>query len=177
MSSVSFLIGNAFAHIFLIFALLVFAGEATIGSRFHSGRVSIFPSYKFTSSTWKLVNYHFRSLDTWLDGVCKSCCEEHPWHSDVLNYLETAGKRSIFCQETQGEDCSAGGEEEDEEGEEGRETTFTAGEAQEASMPVLTSSSAEDEGEQKQASTVTVADSADVQQQNESAGATVPKGM
>lgn len=63
------------------------------------------------------MSYHFRSLDTWLDGVCKSCCEEHPWHSDALNHLEAAGKRSIFCQEALDEDCSAGGEEDEEEQE------------------------------------------------------------
>lgn len=86
-------------------------GEGTIGSRYHSGRVSIFPSYKFTSTTWTLVKHHFRSLDTWLDGVCKSHCDEHPWHSDVLNYLEAAGKRSIFCDDCQDQDCNAGGDE------------------------------------------------------------------
>jgi hypothetical protein len=86
------------------------AGEGTIGSRYHSGRVSVFPSYKFTSTTWSLVKYHFRSLDTWLDGVCKSHCDEHPWHSDALNYLEAAGKRSIFCDACEDQDCSAGGE-------------------------------------------------------------------
>lgn len=70
----------------------------------------MFPSYKFTSTTWTLVKYHFRSLDTWLDGVCKSHCDEHPWHSDALNYLEAAGKRSIFCDACEEQDCSAGGD-------------------------------------------------------------------
>ena len=86
-------------------------GEETIGSRYHRGKVSIFPSFKFKSTTWDLVQYHFRSLDTWLDGNCRSCCPEHPWHNDALNYLEAAGKRSIFS--TDHEDESAGGEEED----------------------------------------------------------------
>eukprot|EP00598_Pedospumella_elongata_P000985 CAMPEP_0184975758 /NCGR_PEP_ID=MMETSP1098-20130426/6898_1 /TAXON_ID=89044 /ORGANISM="Spumella elongata, Strain CCAP 955/1" /LENGTH=912 /DNA_ID=CAMNT_0027498531 /DNA_START=40 /DNA_END=2778 /DNA_ORIENTATION=- len=162
-------------------------GEATIGSRFHSGKVSIFPSYKFVSSTWKLVNYHFRSLDTWLDGVCKSCCEEHPWHSDVLNYLETAGKRSIFCQETQGDDCSAGGEEEDDDGEEKEkvpagDVVNTADEkaetVEEATVPVLASSSAEDEGEQRHAPAAeSGAGATDIQQHNELASDTVAKDV
>lgn len=91
-----------------------YLGESTIGSRYHSGKVSIFPSYKFNSTTWSLVRYHFRSLDTWLDGVCKSHCEEHPWHSDVLNYLEAAGKRSIFSDAAEEQDISAGGEEQEE---------------------------------------------------------------
>lgn len=134
------------------------------------------------------MNYHFRSLDTWLDGVCKSCCEEHPWHSDVLNYLETAGKRSIFCQETQGDDCSAGGDEEnDDEGEEQAASgamVHTADERAETveeatMMPVLASSSAEDEGEQRHDAhtpAVTGVDATDLQQHNEQASDAVTKG-
>lgn len=90
-------------------------GEATIGSRYHRGKVSIFPSYKFKSTTWDLVQYHFRSLDTWLEGACKSCCPEHAWQSDSLSYVEAAGKRSIFSDPSLQEDVSAGGEEDDEE--------------------------------------------------------------
>ena len=66
-------------------------GEATIGSRYHRGNVSIFPSYKFKSTTWDLVQYHFRSLDTWLNGECKSHCPDHPWHSDLLGLHAAAG--------------------------------------------------------------------------------------
>ena len=90
-------------------------GEATIGSRYHKGSVSVFPSYKFTSTTWSLVQYHFRSLDTWLSGECKSHCPEHRWHSDLLGIEAAAGKRSIFNDDS---DCeSAGGGEVDEENE------------------------------------------------------------
>jgi hypothetical protein len=63
------------------------SGEACIGSRFHRGCVSIFPSYQFTSTTWKLINYHFRSLDTWLQGACISCCPEHAWQVSNRQYL------------------------------------------------------------------------------------------
>jgi hypothetical protein len=45
------------------------------------------------------VKHHFRSLDTWLNGICKSCCADHAWQSDSLAYLEAAGKRSIFSDE------------------------------------------------------------------------------
>jgi hypothetical protein len=83
-------------------------GESTIGSRYHKGTVSIFPSYKFTSTTWSLVKCHFRSIDTWLNGICKSCCPEHLWQSDSLAYLEAAGKRSIFCYEVEGENSVEG---------------------------------------------------------------------
>jgi len=88
-------------------------GEGTLGARWHRGVVSFFPSYKFEASSWTIHKYHFRSLDTWLDGICKSHCDEHPWHSDALNYLEAAGKRSIFNAE-EDEDCSAGGDDDDD---------------------------------------------------------------
>eukprot|EP01039_Chlorochromonas_danica_P001411 gene1411-1534_t len=89
-------------------------GEACIGSRYHRGKVSIFPSYHFTSTTWRLVALHFRSLDTWLSGLCTSCCPEHAWQSEALSYVEAAGKRSIFA-DAQQEDVSAGGEEQEEQ--------------------------------------------------------------
>jgi len=65
------------------------------------------------------VQYHFRSIDTWLDGVLRSHCEEHAWQSDALSYVDAAGKRSIFCsaeeQQQQGEeeeeDCAGGDDE------------------------------------------------------------------
>eukprot|EP01034_Spumella_vulgaris_P026150 gene26149-32685_t len=115
-------------------------GEATIGSRYHKGNVSIFPSYKFKSTTWELVQFHFRSLDTWLDGLCRSCCEEHLWQSDSLNYVEAAGRRSIFSEE---QDQSAGGEDEDEVVEEGDSgaATNTSNDATAASVTIDTAPS------------------------------------
>jgi len=87
-------------------------GEATIGSRFFKGQVSEFPSYKFTSTTWDCVSVHFCSLDTWLDGECKSHCPEHPW-----TIVEYNGKKSIFHDGTQQDDVDvgAGGDIDDEE--------------------------------------------------------------
>ena len=82
-------------------------GEATIGARFQKGTVSIFPSFKFTSKTWTLVQYHFRSLDTWLNGECRSHCKEHLWHSDALD-IKAIMKNSIFKCES--DDESAGGD-------------------------------------------------------------------
>lgn len=76
-------------------------GESTVGSRYHRGKVSIFPSYKFKSTTWDLVQVHFRSLETWLEGQCVSHCLDHPWNTESLAIAAAAGKRSIFC-----EDCS-----------------------------------------------------------------------
>lgn len=119
-------------------------GEACIGSRYHRGKVSIFPSYHFTSTTWRLVALHFRSLDTWLSGLCTSCCPEHAWQSEALSYVEAAGKRSIFA-DAQQEDVSAGGEEQEEQ-EEQAATTISVENSKENSakdtnsQPVATSS-------------------------------------
>ena len=84
-----------------------FLGEATLGSRYHKGAVSIFPSFKFKSTTWDLVQFHFRSIETWLDGICKSHCPEHPWDSASLAIAAAAGKRSIFSAQDDDEDCNA----------------------------------------------------------------------
>ena len=54
-------------------------GQKTIGSRWQRGTVSIFDSYKFESKTYHDMQYHFKSIDTWLKGFCKSACVEHPW--------------------------------------------------------------------------------------------------
>lgn len=88
-------------------------GEGTIGSRFHKGNVSIFPSFKFKSTTWDLVQYHFRSLDPWLEGSCKSCCPEHAWLSDTLAIAAAAGRRSIF-NDVSDDESAGGGEDVDD---------------------------------------------------------------
>jgi len=90
-------------------------GEATVGSRFFKGKVSEFSSYKFKSTTWDCVRIHFRSLETWLNGECKSHCPDHPW-----TMVEYNGKKSIFHDGTaqDDQDVSAGGEEEDDDEEE-----------------------------------------------------------
>jgi len=54
-------------------------GQKTIGSRWQRGTVSIFDSYKFESKTYSNMTYHFKSIDTWLKGFCRSVCPEHPW--------------------------------------------------------------------------------------------------
>merc|ERR1719487_2503488 len=81
---------------------------STIGARYQRGTVQIFPSYKFTSSLWTLDAYHFRSLDTWLEGHCASHCDEHPWVTDASILDMAAGSKSIF---NMSEDESAGEDE------------------------------------------------------------------
>jgi len=90
------------------------SGESTIGARFFKGVVQEFPSYKFKSTTWDLVRYHFKSLDPWLEGKHESCCPDHNWHSEALALAAAAGKRSIF-NDCQDENESAGGMDEDED--------------------------------------------------------------
>ncbi|KAG2497102.1 hypothetical protein HYH03_004693 [Edaphochlamys debaryana] len=50
-------------------------GEATIGSRERYKWVMEYPSYKFVSQRWDLIEYHFCSLDPWLEGLC---VPQHP---------------------------------------------------------------------------------------------------
>ena len=54
--------------------------ESCIGARYQTGTIQIFPSFKFTSAKWSLISYHFRSIDTWLEGECVSHCAEHDWY-------------------------------------------------------------------------------------------------
>ena len=44
-------------------------GEKTIGARWQKGVVQEFESYKFESKSYYDMKYHFKSIDTWLDGV------------------------------------------------------------------------------------------------------------
>ena len=46
-------------------------GEKSIGSRWHRGHVQVFDSYQFVSTSYHSMQYHFRSIDTWLQGVCR----------------------------------------------------------------------------------------------------------
>jgi hypothetical protein len=99
-------------------------GESTIGARFQRGVVSIFPSYKFDSKSWDLVRVHYRSIEAWLDGQCKSYCPDHTWISESSALYAAAGRRSIFNDEEQGAgDESAG----DDEGVDDEETVSSAG--------------------------------------------------
>ncbi|XP_065834366.1 protein polyglycylase TTLL10-like [Oscarella lobularis] len=80
-------------------------GVKTIGARWHRGHVQIHDSYRFVSKSYYNMVYHFRSIDTWLKGICKSHCPVHPWRA--VKYLP--GKKSIFALDLQDE--SADGDE------------------------------------------------------------------
>ena len=55
-------------------------GEKTLGARWAKGVVEIHDSYKFTSKKYGPNKYHFRSIEPWLQGICKSHCKEHAWN-------------------------------------------------------------------------------------------------
>ncbi|XP_041479461.1 protein polyglycylase TTLL10-like [Lytechinus variegatus] len=95
-------------------------GPKTIGARWQKGKVQIFDSYRFVSKSYHSMVYHFKSIDTWLQGICKSYCDEHPWTRTKYK----PGKKSIFSIERkrkeedefeEAADASDADEEEEEE--------------------------------------------------------------
>ncbi|XP_019397142.1 PREDICTED: inactive polyglycylase TTLL10 isoform X2 [Crocodylus porosus] len=72
-------------------------GERSLGARWHRGRVQIFDSYKFVSTSYGDMEYHFKSIETWLQGTCVSHCTEHKWASARA----LPGKKSVFCPEAE----------------------------------------------------------------------------
>eukprot|EP00794_Sanderia_malayensis_P015068 gene15068-16623_t len=69
-------------------------GEKTLGARNQRGRIQVHDSYKFVSKGYYNMVYYFKSIDTWLKGVCQSFCSEHTWKS--AKYIDH-GKHSIFA--------------------------------------------------------------------------------
>eukprot|EP00163_Fabomonas_tropica_P010648 TRINITY_DN2086_c0_g1_i2.p1 TRINITY_DN2086_c0_g1~~TRINITY_DN2086_c0_g1_i2.p1 ORF type:complete len:286 (-),score=43.22 TRINITY_DN2086_c0_g1_i2:55-912(-) len=67
-------------------------GTRTIGARWQKKVVEYHDHYAFETKSYRDRKYHFRSIDTWLQGVCESVCPEHPWR------LGVSDKRSIFYQ-------------------------------------------------------------------------------
>lgn len=69
-------------------------GEQSIGARWQRGVVRYFDSYKFESTAYHSIKFHYKSIDTWLEGLCVSHCKEHKWQS--ANVKWAPGKKSIF---------------------------------------------------------------------------------
>lgn len=46
-------------------------GPKTIGARWQKGKVQVFDSYRFVSKSYHNMVYHFKSIDTWLQGICR----------------------------------------------------------------------------------------------------------
>ncbi|KAL8198397.1 UNVERIFIED_CONTAM: hypothetical protein K2H54_009127 [Gekko kuhli] len=51
-------------------------GECSLGARWKEGKVQVFDSYKFVSTTYGGMKYHFKSIETWLQGIC---VRQVPW--------------------------------------------------------------------------------------------------
>uniref|UniRef100_H3BGW2 NlpC/P60 domain-containing protein n=1 Tax=Latimeria chalumnae TaxID=7897 RepID=H3BGW2_LATCH len=45
-------------------------GERSLGARWQQGKVQAFQSYKFVSTSYGEMKYHFKSIETWLQGIC-----------------------------------------------------------------------------------------------------------
>jgi len=69
--------------------------ENTIGSRWQKGTIKVFDTYKFVSKSYYDIEYHYRSLDTWLNGICKSFCDIHEWDRGLKEDVDS-NKFSIF---------------------------------------------------------------------------------
>lgn len=68
----------------------------TIGARWQKGTIKIFDSYKFESNLYHSIEYHFRSIDKWLQGVFESYCPQHKW-LDERNNEWLSDKFSVFA--------------------------------------------------------------------------------
>lgn len=54
-------------------------GTSTIGARFRKGTIQIHEHYQFVSSSYYNIRIYFKSIETWLDGICRSFCPLHIW--------------------------------------------------------------------------------------------------
>ena len=63
-------------------------GEKSIGSRTSINQVSYHDSYRFVGRKYHSIQYHYKSLDTWLEGICKSWCPEHKWKTSRYQLSE-----------------------------------------------------------------------------------------
>ncbi|XP_076451804.1 uncharacterized protein LOC143287581 isoform X3 [Babylonia areolata] len=72
-------------------------GGKTIGARWNKGKVQVFDSYRFQPTSFTNEQYLFRSIDTWLMGICKSYCDKHKW--GVSSYHQRNKKSPVFLPE------------------------------------------------------------------------------
>ena len=72
-------------------------GEQSLGARWQKGVVQIHDSYKFVSTSYYDIKFHYKSIESWLAGTCVSHCQLHPWRDDRKDIWLPKG--SIFAQE------------------------------------------------------------------------------
>jgi hypothetical protein len=58
---------------------------------------------------------HYRSIETWLDDICRSHCEKHKWSGDRLQWAP--GKNYIFAFDDEYDEADIDAPLLDEEGE------------------------------------------------------------
>ena len=79
-------------------------GEGTIGSRYEGADavgVAFHPTYRsFGGHGAHGHRFFFRSIDTWLDGVCVSHCKECSWGEQ-----RGGGKSRLFAADDEGQDA------------------------------------------------------------------------
>ena len=88
--------------------------NSTIGARHQRGVCCVHPSYKYTSKSYEILKYHFRSIEPWLRGELQPTHPED-WKSrdkdiagGTFNVVDAAGKRSIFDDEASEDEEGAG---------------------------------------------------------------------
>ena len=75
----------------------IYMGEGkSIGARWQKGTIKIFDSYKFESNLYYDIEFHYRSIDKWLEGTFESHCKEHKW-LDERNNEWLSDKFSVFA--------------------------------------------------------------------------------
>ena len=74
-------------------------------------RVQYHDSYKFNAKSYHSMEYHFKSIDTWLMGICQSHCTEHSWKRSKYQ----PEKKSIFAENQPNGMQDQDAEQEDEE--------------------------------------------------------------
>lgn len=72
-------------HVEIYFPFKSRGSTQTIGSRHRHGCVQVHPDFRFESKTYYDMQYHFRSIETWLQGTCTS----------HLAHLHIASKSSL----------------------------------------------------------------------------------
>jgi cell wall-associated NlpC family hydrolase len=54
----------------------IYLGEGkSIGARWHKGTIQVFDSYKFKTDNYYDIEFHYRSIDSWLEGKFVSHCK------------------------------------------------------------------------------------------------------
>ena len=94
---------------------------STIGARHQRGVCKVHESYQYTSKSYEILKYHFRSIEPWLRGELEPAHPDH-WQSrdkdiagGAFGVVDAAGKRSIFDDDDDDDDgnVNAGGVDDD----------------------------------------------------------------